>query len=353
MYLAVTSRLLNRPVSVAVKGQSSCGKTATTLGVLEFFPESAFYLLSSVTEKALSYLAEPMKHRMLMVYELDGVSGKFAKNTLKTLLSEGKIKHLVTTKVGGEFTAQVVEKEGPTGLLLTTTVPYWDHEMETRMMSVAVDESPEQTQRVVASIAGTAAAPGRTVVDVTTWQALQSWLELAERRVVIPFAPQLEIPLAAGIQPRMRRDFGKFLSLIVSHAILHQASRPRNGDGWIEATLDDYAAVRDLFGDLMAQDIQNAVPKTVRETVTALKALVAVHPAGVSEPVMAAELRLDKSGASRRLKVAAGLGYAKNLEPKLGRPARWVLDNPLPDDQQILPTVEQLADAVRCCSPNP
>jgi hypothetical protein len=45
LYLAVTSRLLDRPVSVALKGPSSGGKSYLVERVLTFFPMSAYYAL--------------------------------------------------------------------------------------------------------------------------------------------------------------------------------------------------------------------------------------------------------------------------------------------------------------------
>jgi hypothetical protein len=55
IYLAMTSRFLDRPVSVAVKGPSSGGKSYITEQVLAFFPQSAFYALSAMSERALAY----------------------------------------------------------------------------------------------------------------------------------------------------------------------------------------------------------------------------------------------------------------------------------------------------------
>src|SRR5579859_2717740 len=46
MYLVVSSRLLDRPVSAGVKGTSSGGKSHTTGKVLNFFPPTAYYALS-------------------------------------------------------------------------------------------------------------------------------------------------------------------------------------------------------------------------------------------------------------------------------------------------------------------
>ena len=55
LYLALTSRSLAKPVSIAVKGPSSAGKSFVVETVLEFFPPSAFYALSAMSERALAY----------------------------------------------------------------------------------------------------------------------------------------------------------------------------------------------------------------------------------------------------------------------------------------------------------
>src|SRR5947208_711722 len=47
LYLAVTSRLLDRPCSVAVKGPSAGGKSFLVDQVLRLFPADAYYALSA------------------------------------------------------------------------------------------------------------------------------------------------------------------------------------------------------------------------------------------------------------------------------------------------------------------
>ena len=54
IYLAVTSRLLDRPVSVAVKGISSGGKSYLVQRVIQFFPDSAYYALSATPSSKVS-----------------------------------------------------------------------------------------------------------------------------------------------------------------------------------------------------------------------------------------------------------------------------------------------------------
>jgi hypothetical protein len=53
IYLAVTSRLLDKVVSVAMKGPSAAGKSAAVERVLRFFPAEAYYSLTGMSERAL------------------------------------------------------------------------------------------------------------------------------------------------------------------------------------------------------------------------------------------------------------------------------------------------------------
>jgi hypothetical protein len=87
LYLAVTSRLLERPVSIALKGPSSGGKSHVVERVLSFVPESAYYALTAMSERTLAYSEEPIKHRFLVIYEAAGMSGEFATYLMRSLLS--------------------------------------------------------------------------------------------------------------------------------------------------------------------------------------------------------------------------------------------------------------------------
>ena len=53
IYLAVCSRFLPRPVSIAVRGPSSGGKSYTLEQVLTHFPEAAYYTISAMSDRAL------------------------------------------------------------------------------------------------------------------------------------------------------------------------------------------------------------------------------------------------------------------------------------------------------------
>src|SRR5262249_32717103 len=209
----------------------------------------------------------------------------------------------------------------------------------TRLLSVPVNDTREQTRRVIESLA---LGDRRGAVDLEPWVAFQVWLEGAESRVIVPFAPVL----AEAIPPvavRLRRDFELLLNLIATHALLHQATRPRDETGRIVALLADYGAVRDLVADLFGAAVQAAVPATVRETVVAVQELGGLEGSEVPTRALAERLNLDRTTAYRRVQAALADGYLRNLEHREGRQARLVPGDPLPADQELLPTVERLA----------
>lgn len=341
LFLVMVSRLLPRPVSAVVKGPSSAGKSFTTECVLRFFPASAFYELSGMSERFLVYDTESLAHRMLVISEASALEEGLGVYLVRTLLSEGRLIYGTVEKAeDGEMRGRRVEKPGPTGVILTTTSIRLHPENETRLFSIPVDDTSDQTARVMISLA----SGDRGEINLDRWHALAEWPEAGEQSVVIPFAKELarKIPPVAV---RLRRDFGAVLNLVKSHALLHRASRETVAEG-IVATFEDYTAVRALVADLVGEAAQASVSKTMRETVAAVQAIQSDGRESVSVTELARELELDKSAASRRYHAARSAGYLQNLEAKRGLPARIVLGEPLPAEVEILPP----AEALQCCS---
>ena len=113
LYLAVTSRLLRKPASAAGEGTVSGGKSFTVETVLKAFPATAYYALSSMSERALAYSEEPLKHRMLVLFEAAGMTGDFGTYLIRTLLSEGCIRYETVEKTGEGLKPRLIEREGP------------------------------------------------------------------------------------------------------------------------------------------------------------------------------------------------------------------------------------------------
>jgi len=110
LYLAVTSRLLEKPVSIALKGPSSGGKSHVVERVLSFVPESAYYALTAMSERTLAYSEEPIKHRFLVIYEAAGMSGEFATYLIRSLLSEGRVRYETVEKTSEGMKPRLIER---------------------------------------------------------------------------------------------------------------------------------------------------------------------------------------------------------------------------------------------------
>jgi hypothetical protein len=338
LYLALVSRLLEKIVSVAVKGPSSGGKSYLVKLVMSFFPDSAFCRFTAMSEKTLLYTEKPLSHRHIVLTEAAGLSGDFQEYVIRTLLSEGSLEYEFVEKTSEGLRPRRITKEGPTGFITTTTRDKLHAENETRYLSLTVTDTREQTRRVFRALAdGSAEEPGRG-----RWHALQVWLEGGEHRVSIPYAGVLAERMG-DVAVRLRRDFSVVLSLIKAHAILHQATRERDANGSIVATLADYSRVRGLVSGLIAEGVEATVPKSIRETVEAVESVIACGDEDhATNKAVSEELGIDKAAASRRVRTAIGRGYLKNLEDRKGHPARLVLAESMPEDQEILPAAEEL-----------
>ena len=343
IFLALITRVFDWPTSIVAKGPSAAGKSYAFERVLKFFPASIYDEQSGMSEHALIYSEEPLKHRFLIIFEYTGASNKdFTNYIVRSLLTEGKIIYDTVEKTHEGLRPRRIVKEGPTGFLTTTTAVDLHPENETRMLSITIDDSPEQTARII--IAQANEHPHQP--DLTAWHALQTWVNHAEHRVTIPFADRL----ARTIPPvavRLRRDFKTVLTLVKAHAVLHQATRDRDEEGRIEATLADYHVVRSLVVDLMSEGVGATVSPTIRETVSAVADLLVAKTEPEATCTIAEitkELKIDWAATYRRVRKATTRGYLINKQTRKRQPALITLGDDLPEEIKLLPSVDELSD---------
>lgn len=349
VYLCLTTRVFDRPVSAVLKGPSSAGKSYLLEGVLKFFPPRSYFVRSSMSEHALIYSKEPLAHRFLVLYEAQGLRpgaeerGNILAMVVRSLLSEGRIKYETVIKTERGPEGRLIEREGPTGLLMTTTAVRLHPENETRTLSITVKDTQEQTRAVMR----VQARGGRAVANLEQWHALQETLESEDHRVAIPFAAALA-ELVPPVAVRMRRDFEVILGLIRAHALLHCSNRGRDETGQILAEIDDYSAVRSLVADLVAEAAEVTVSKTIRQTVEAVSRVISGGATEVTVVAIARELKLDSSSAWRRVQAAIQRGFLRNNEDRPRQAARIVLADPLPEQLVLLPSAEAVRDFCDC-----
>ncbi len=272
-YLAGVSRKLERPLAIIIQSASAAGKTTLMDAVLSFFPEEERVKYSAMTGQSLYYLGETnLKHKILAVVEEAGAEK--ASYALKLLQSEGELTIASTGKdpQTGKMVTQEYHVEGPVMIFLTTTAIDLDEELQNRCLTLAVDESAEQTQRIHRlqrerrTLAGLLAREQRKDVLKKLRNAQRLLQSLA---ILNPFAPSLTF--ATG-RTRNRRDHEKYLTLIDAIALLHQHQRetkalpkaPDNAPRYIEVTLDDIALANELAPEVLGRSLDELPPQTRR-----------------------------------------------------------------------------------------
>jgi energy-coupling factor transporter ATP-binding protein EcfA2 len=280
-YLAMVSRLLERPLAVLIQSTSAAGKSTLMDALLGLMPVSQRVHYSAMTGQSLFYLGEgDLKHKILAIAEEEGV--RQAAYALKLLQSQGELTIASTGKdpATGRLVTAEYRVEGPVMLCLTTTAIDIDEELLNRCLVLTIDETAAQTaaiqqrQRQARTLAGLQAKVRGDAV-VAAHRAAQTLLR--PLAVVNPYAEGLSF---ASDRVRLRRDHVKYLALIDAIALLHQQQRPikrLSGDvEYIEVTPGDIALANRLAHAVLGRSLDELPPQT-RRVLTALDGWVATQ----------------------------------------------------------------------------
>lgn len=290
-YLAMVSRLLDKPLAILIQSTSAAGKSTLMDALLSLMPEAQRVHYSAMTGQSLFYLGEgDLRHKILAIAEEEGV--RQAAYALKLLQSQGELTIASTGKdpATGKLVTAEYRVEGPVMLCLTTTAIDIDEELLNRCLVLTINETAEQTaaiqqrQRQARTLAGLQAKV-RSEQVLSAHRAAQTLLR--PLAVVNPFAESLTF---ASDRVRLRRDHVKYLALIDAIALLHQHQREIRTvevDGasveYIEVTQADIALANRLAHAVLGRSLDELPPQT-RRVLAALDGWVSQQVAGSDTP---------------------------------------------------------------------
>jgi hypothetical protein len=313
LLLAITSRILEKPVSVLVKGDSSAGKSYLVGNVAKFFPKDEVLSFTQMSERALYNRKDSIKHKAVIMAERHG--SEASDYSIRSLQSEGKLGYSKSIKKkDGNWETIDIEIEGPISFIETTTRSHIHPENETRCLAITVDTSIEQTQAIQRMLAQRYLGKKASGDAVNIWKNAQRLIRALP--IIIPFAPDIKFPS----QPvRARRAHQLFLSLIEASALLHQFQRERyniRGITHIVADIPDYGIVYQLIQNTFSQTLQGP-------TKNAIELVDFVIGSGgeiASINDLAGKLRWDPKKVRKHIDEAVEFGYIEERESGQGRP---------------------------------
>ena len=279
-YFAMVSRKLPEPLSVLFCARSGAGKSTLQDRLCALCPPEDLVKYTRISGQVLFYKDEnALRHKLLVVDEEDGAAQ--AAYALRSLLSSGYLSCSVTRTDPrtGRPEADDRRVNGPVSNFLTTAHPEaFDFETRNRYVLVTIDESREQTKRILErqrwneTLEGLLADERKKAIAKRHHDA-QRLLE--PLRVIIP----VELTYPSGLLI-LRREHMKYLSLVKAIALLHQHQRPIRSatvDGrtvsYVEATEKDVEIARPLAALVLARNLDELSPPS-RSLLLALREIV-------------------------------------------------------------------------------
>ena len=262
-YLTMTSRKMPQPLAMMILSGSGAGKSALQDTVLSLCPDEDLVKVTSLTERALFYKDEfSLKHKVLALEEVAGAED--ASYAIRSLISSGIliIESTIKDALSGRMTTMQNKVYGPTAVLQTTTNPNVDPETLSRFLLGTIDESREQTRRIL-----DAQRKARTVEGLRAKLLCDAIREKhhAFQRMLRPLDvrnPFGELLTYTDDRLLMRRDNPKYLALIEAVAFLYQQQKPvkrLTAAGktveYIEVSLRDIALANELSAEILGKSL--------------------------------------------------------------------------------------------------
>lgn len=251
-YLCATSRLMDTPLNVLLLSSSGAGKSTLVDHTLKLIPPEEIIRVSALTDKALFY-QKSLKGKILALEEAAGLKDTYA---IRTLISEG---YLAQKSVSGGQ-EQTLYVEGGCSVFQTTTNPEINPETKSRFFVLGVDESPEQTQRILEiqrkahTLEGLRDRSDEREIQGRHW-TFQRLLE--PYHVVNPYAEEL---FYEDTRLQARRDQPKLLNLCDSIAFLNQMKKPVKdymGKKYIEVDRSDIEQAIELASEVIGVSLDD------------------------------------------------------------------------------------------------
>jgi hypothetical protein len=248
LYLVGMSFKTPYPLHAIIYSSSGAGKSHLLNTIGECVPSHQTMSFSRISSKALYYFGtEKLNNKLLLFQDFDGVD-KDGLYALRELQSNGSVSSSVTEKkqIGGNVPKQNLTSAKFSSIGATTRNIYTDN--ESRSIVMTIDESEEQTQRIIAfQGALSSGAIQKETLQEYKMQLSNITAMLEDIEIINPFANKLQLPSSVKMHRRLNQHFQDFVCLVT---YMHQHQR-KVKNNVIETTKEDVLQAIDLFFDVI------------------------------------------------------------------------------------------------------
>lgn len=347
LFCACISKNLPRDyrLHVIIASQSSGGKSNLVNTVLSPFKEDVL----DFTEYTNAFLNRSLGDMDGMIFKMEQMEKTNDKKqvslaSMKFLLSEGKLRiGLVDKNEKGQNTPKTLEVNGIPVFLSTSTNYNIDPETLNRTFLMQVDESEEQTKRIIGHILNKYSS----INYDSEWESnLQKLYEISQtykeaskqfKGIYIPFADKIR-ELVPSANLTMRRDLPKILNLTCVIAFLNFVKRkkiPFDGDQYFYDNLqahkmssyyliadpEDFKQALQIGGETIQQTLNKINSSSMDIYKTFMKAYSENPLGGITTSDLKSHTNLSQNRVGELLKQLYDMGFLRR--DKDGREFRY------------------------------
>lgn len=250
LFIIASSYKTKSPLHAIVQGSSGSGKTHLISKIADLMPQEDVLRFTRITESSLYNWGEyELVNKLLIIEDLDGLKEE-AMFAMRELISNQRLSSSVSIKdKKGNIKSVKKEVKGVFSSLSATTKGEIYEDNMSRSFLLAVDESKEQTNRIInyqnKRIAGEINPENQEKAKELLQKIIRA---LKEEEVQNPYATQIQLPENVHKKRRLNE---MFQSIIKQITIINQYQR-RTQNGRIVTQIEDIEnAVEILFESII------------------------------------------------------------------------------------------------------
>lgn len=256
LFVIASTYKMSTPLHALVQGTSGSGKSHLINTIGDCFPPEDVISMTRVTSKSFyHYTKDELVDKLILIQDYDGLDEE-AQFAFRELQSAGNISSSTTYKDRyGNLMSAVKKVRSHFASLLATTKAEVYYDNMSRSMISGVDESDDQTKRIIIhqnkKLAG--------IIDTREERKAKEFLQNCMRcilplEVVNPYADKVYLPFEAKMLRRLNSHYQAFVKQIT---ILHQYQRKKDDRGRLIAEPEDLQIACDILFDAIMLKIDD------------------------------------------------------------------------------------------------
>jgi DNA primase len=238
LFLIALSYKMKDPLHALVQGSSGSGKTKIVRQISDCMPVEQVTRFTRISDKALYNFPQfYFKNRLLIIEDVDGLSEE-AELSFRELQSSGELRSGMSIKQdNGNVTAGAKIVNGPIASMSCTTKGEVYEDNMSRVFLIAVDESLEQTKRIIQYQNKKASGSINTTEEEKAKEQIQNIIRTIDaKQVVNPFAEKIQLPEEAHKIRRLNDLFQNFIKMVT---LINQYKRQSTKYNQLIAEIED------------------------------------------------------------------------------------------------------------------